>query len=110
MLKLKKTLLLSGLGLIAIGAITPTIASCSKNNNPKTESTQAPVYDAAVVQSLFEQFVQNYRALALSKMDSTYDETDIEEKIADFEVAYEAIKIELHDKYAESEVYGAIAK
>jgi hypothetical protein len=108
LLKLRKTLLLSGLGLIAIGTIAPAIASCSKN--PKTESTQAPIYDAAVVQSLFEQFIENYRSLALSNMGSTYDTTDIEAKIGDFEEAYESKKIEIANIYSESEMFVEIAK
>jgi hypothetical protein len=109
LLKLRRTLLLSGIGLITIGAIAPIIASCSKND-PKAESTQEPVYDAAIVQSLFEQFVNNYRALALANMDNTYDESDIEVKIADFEEAYVVIKEEYLNKFSETAVYGEIAK
>jgi hypothetical protein len=105
LLKLKKTLLLSGLGLIAIGAISPVIASCSKKS--KVDAVQEPIYDAAVVQSLFEQFVESYRALALSK---GFDDIQIENEIERFETQYEEQKIEFASIYSESEVFVETAK
>jgi hypothetical protein len=99
LLKLKKTLLFSGIGLIAIGAITPVIASCSKK--AKVDAAQEPVYNAEIVQSLFEQFIENYEAL----VSSTEHEADADDEIARFEQEYgvyenETADLPDSDKYA----------
>jgi hypothetical protein len=103
LLKLRRVLLLSGIGLITIGAIAPIISSCSKKT--KVDITQEPIYDAAVVQSLFDQFIENYEIVATSNGHGD----DVESEIARFEAEYEAYENEKAD-LPDADKYALCAK
>jgi hypothetical protein len=79
LLKLKKIILLSGLGLITIGAITPVIASCGKSS--KNNVDPEFVYTSESVKNLFEQFIDSYRNLPRAEGVS---EDDVEAEILEF--------------------------
>ncbi|MDR2847112.1 MAG: hypothetical protein LBV22_02090, partial [Mycoplasmataceae bacterium] len=105
LLKLRRILLLSGIGLITIGAITPIVSSCSKK--AKADATQEPIYNAEIVKSLFEQFIENYEAL----VSGTEHEASVNSDIAGFEKEYadEELKADA-DGLSEADKYGALAK
>jgi hypothetical protein len=100
LLKLKKLLLFSGLGLITIGAITPIVASCGKSSKNNTDPDF--VYTSESVKNLFEQFTDSYRDLPRAEGVSA---ADVEAEITDFKnqlTAYEAETADLpdNDKFA----------
>jgi parvulin-like peptidyl-prolyl isomerase len=78
-LKLKKILILAGVGLVAVGAITPIVASCSKSSNNSTDPDL--LYTSKSVEDLFEQFIGQYKTLA---MDNSITEDDIDAAISGF--------------------------